>query len=113
MPIKPRRLHDGTVAPEAPAALAVVYVTSLDAARDLGLRETESGGNAMLVQPFPSAQGTQSLSPFVRTRSIDGLEYVALAQGVVDLLTSPGRGPAEAEALLTWMEANEDDWRIA
>jgi hypothetical protein len=102
-----------TVAPEAPAALAVVYVSSLEAAPDLGLRETESGGNVLLVQPFPSAQGTQSLSPFLRTRSIDGLEYVALAQAVVDLLTSPGRGPAEAEALLKWMEANEDAWRIA
>jgi hypothetical protein len=91
----------------------VIYVTALEAAADLGLRETESGGNVLLVQPFPSAQGTQSLSPFLRTRSIDGLEYVALAQAVVDLLTSPGRGPAEAEALLKWMEANEDAWRIA
>lgn len=101
-----------TVAPEAPAALAVIYVNSLDSAQELGLRATESGGNVMLVQPFPSAQGRQSLAPFVRTRTIDGLEYVSLSQAVVDLLTSPGRGPAEADALIEWMKANEDAWRI-
>jgi hypothetical protein len=103
-----------TVAPEAGAVLAVVYVQSLiDAAEQLSLRPTDTGGNVLLVQPFPSARESQSLAPFVRTRSIDGLEYVALSQAVVDLLTSPGRGPAEAEALLTWMKANENAWRLA
>jgi hypothetical protein len=28
---------------------------------------------------------------------------VALSQVAVDLLTSPGRGPNEAEGLMTWM----------
>ena len=33
------------------------------------------------------------------------------SQTVVDLLTGPGRYPAEAEALLEWMERNLDAWR--
>ena len=31
--------------------------------------------------------------------------------GRSDLLTSPGRGPAEAEELINWMRANEEPWR--
>ncbi len=102
-----------TVAPEAPAALAVIYVDSLDVADELRLRPTDTGGNVMLVRPFPSARSSQALAPFLRTRMVDQVVYVALSQAVVDLLTSPGRGPAEAEALLTWMKANEDAWRLA
>jgi len=30
---------------------------------------------------------------------------------VVDLLTAPGRGPAEAQALMEWMQTHESDWR--
>ena len=39
------------------------------------------------------------------------VRYVALSQVAADLLTSPGRGPAEAESLLEWMRANETEWR--
>ncbi len=102
-----------TVAPEAPAVLAVVYVDSFDVADELRLRPTDTGGNVMLVRPFPSARSSQALAPFLRTRLVDEVVYVALSQAVVDLLTSPGRGPAEAEALIIWMKANEDAWRIA
>lgn len=102
-----------TVAPEAPAALAVIYIDAFEVADELNLRPVDTGGNVMLVRPFPSARGTQSLAPFLRTRSIEGLEYAALSQTVVDLLTSPGRGPAEAEALIEWMKENEDAWRLS
>jgi hypothetical protein len=37
---------------------------------------------------------------FERTSTRDGLVYAAPSQLAADLLTSPGRGPAEAEALL-------------
>jgi len=37
--------------------------------------------------------------------------YVAPSQAAADLLTSPGRGPSEAEALIAWMAANEAAWR--
>jgi hypothetical protein len=42
-----------------------------------------------------------------------GTEVVAvsLPQTVVDLMTSPGRGPQEAEALLDTMKGTLDDWR--
>ena len=41
----------------------------------------------------------------------DDLDYCALSQVAADLLTSPGRGPAEGEALIRWMRENEDAWR--
>jgi hypothetical protein len=104
-----------TVVREAPAVLAATYVTSLEVASELGLRPAESGGNVMLVQPFPSRSQPrpEANAPFVRTREVDGLRYVAMSQAAVDLLTSPGRGPAEAEALIEWMKGNEDAWRTS
>ena len=42
---------------------------------------------------------------------IDGLRYAASSEVVADLLGSPRRGPAEAEALITWMLAHQDEWR--
>jgi hypothetical protein len=41
----------------------------------------------------------------------DALRVVAVSQAAADLLTSPGRGPAEADALINWMKANEEVWR--
>ena len=35
----------------------------------------------------------------------------ALSQAAVDLLTGPGRGPAEADELIRWMREHEDAWR--
>jgi hypothetical protein len=40
-----------------------------------------------------------------------GVRYAALSQVAADLLTNPGRGPAEGEALLEWMRENEEAWR--
>ena len=47
----------------------------------------------------------------VVTWECEGIRYAALAQVVADLLTSPGRGPSEGEALIDWMKANENAWR--
>lgn len=89
----------------APAALAAVYVRNIDrAASRLGLRSAPSGGNVVLLEPPTDAA-------FERTWEQDRTVYAALPQVAVDLMTSPGRGPAEAEALIEWMEANEDAWR--
>jgi hypothetical protein len=41
----------------------------------------------------------------------DGIWYAAPSQVAADLLTSPGRGPAEAEELINWMRLNEEAWR--
>ncbi len=39
------------------------------------------------------------------------MTYAALSQVAVDLLTGPGRNPAEGQALLDWMETDERTWR--
>lgn len=89
----------------APAALAAVYVRNIDKeANRLGLRTAPSGGNVVLLEPLADVA-------FERTWDQDGITYAALPQVAVDLMTSPGRGPAEAEALIEWMEENEDAWR--
>jgi hypothetical protein len=93
------------VAPVAPSRLIAVYAELPEAlATDLGVEVVEVGANAQLVEPF---------SPVImqRTERRDGLTCASLTQVVADLLTSPGRGPAEAEALIAWMRENEDEWR--
>ena len=92
-------------APVAPARLAVVYVERLDeAAQTLGLLPTETGANVLLVEPFDGVV-------FERTVLDEGLTYVSPSQAAADLLTSSGRGPEEAEALIEWMLTNEEAWR--
>ena len=89
----------------APGRLLAVYVEDLRAAsKALDLREVESGTNIILAEPFDEVV-------FERTRSIDGITYVAAAQVAADLLTGPGRWPREAEAMIAWMSENEDAWR--
>jgi hypothetical protein len=89
----------------APAALAAVYVPNIEkAASRLGLRDAPSGGNAVLLEPVADVA-------FERTWDEDGITFAALPQVAADLMTSPGRGPAEAEALIEWMEGNQDAWR--
>jgi hypothetical protein len=85
------------LAPIAPARLAMVYVEDDEMAADtLGLRPADAGPNVMLLTPFDSVV-------FDRTSSDKGTTFVAPSQAAVDLLTSPGRGPAEAEAILEWI----------
>jgi len=94
-----------SVAPVAPARLAVLFVDDVqDAAERLELRPAEAGANVILAEPFDPVV-------YERCRKEEGISYVALSQNAADLLTSPGRGPGEAEALMDWMERHEDDWR--
>jgi hypothetical protein len=88
------------LAPVAPARLAMVYLDDPDeAANDLNLTATDAGANVMLLAPFDDIV-------FERTRTDEGVTYVAPSQAAVDLLTSPGRSPAEGEAVLEWMTRN-------
>lgn len=50
---------------------------------------------------------------FDRLRDVGGLPHVALSQVALDCLSGNGRMPQEGEALLEYMEANEEDWRLA
>ncbi len=98
-------LGSASVAPIAPARLAVLFVDDLeDAAGLLGLRPAEAGANVILAEPFDPVV-------YERRREHEELSYAALSQNAADLLTSPGRGPSEAEELMDWMEENEDAWR--
>lgn len=89
----------------APTRLIMVYVEEPEAtSKALGLRPTDSGANVLLAEPYDKVV-------FTRTRKEGGIKYAALSQVAVDLLTAPGRGPTEAEALLDWMENNEQAWK--
>ncbi|GAB3961622.1 hypothetical protein GCM10029978_014320 [Actinoallomurus acanthiterrae] len=94
-----------TYAPYAPPRLAMIYVDDPDrVAERLGLRSVDSGANTLL------ATGDYGVV-FDRPVETGGLRFVAPSQAAVDLLTGPGRSPAEAHALLDWMEKHESDWR--
>lgn len=90
----------------APARSAMIYVADTEAmAQEWGLRPAEAGANVMLGEPHFDV-------PFIRTLTTStGLVVATPAQVVVDLMTGPGRNPAEAEELLAWMVANEQSWR--
>ncbi|MFI7434673.1 hypothetical protein [Micromonospora haikouensis] len=93
------------LAPYAPAKLAMVYVDDVDqAAEQLKLRPVDSGANVLL------ARGKYDVV-FDRTVQDGGLIYVTPSQAAVDLLTGPGRSPAEGKELLDWMEKHERSWR--
>ena len=85
--------------------LAACFVSDIEGAADhLQVRLAETGANVLLVEPFDRLV-------FDRVRLDEDMVKVALSQCAVDLLTSGGRGPAEADALIAWMQGNEERWR--
>ncbi len=92
-------------APYAPARNAMIYTEDpVEFAGRLGLRQVETGANVILAR---SAYDVV----YDRCEEYEGSTIVSPSQAAVDLLTGPGRNPAEAEALLDWMEAHESRWR--
>lgn len=90
----------------APIALATVYVESPErAARELGLVPVQTGANVLLVGLSAAKEDARSFA------GDDGIIRCAPSQVAVDLLTGPGRGPSEGEALIEWMFSNEAVWR--
>jgi hypothetical protein len=78
----------------------MLYVANFEsAAVALKVRPTESGANVMLLAPFNDVV-------FERAWKDGGLTIVAASQAAVDLLTSPGRAPGEAEAILERLAGN-------
>ncbi|HET8535610.1 MAG TPA: hypothetical protein VFL73_00400 [Solirubrobacteraceae bacterium] len=99
----------GSAAAARVAPVAETRLTLLFAEDPAGLLEEldlRSSGppNVLVARPFDDVV-------FDRTIEDGGLVYTAFSQAAADLLTSPGRGPAEAEALISWMKGNEDVWR--
>ena len=93
------------LAPIAEPRLAALYVDDPDtAARSLGLRPAETGGNVLLVRPFDPVAFEHD--------EHDGITFARVTQVLLDLMTGPGRGPVEAEALLAWMRDHEDTWKL-
>ena len=95
------------LAPIAEPRLATLYADDPEtAAESLRLRPAETGGNVLLVRPFDSVA-------FERAEYDDDIAFARVTQVLLDLMTGPGRGPAEAEALLAWMRGNEDRWKLS
>ena len=65
----------------------------------------DRGANVLLLEPFDQTvvQGAQDA---------DGLSYAAASRTVVDLLTSPGRGPAEASQLMEVLAEHDEEWTL-
>ena len=93
------------LAPVAEPRLVTLYADDPEgAAAQLGLRPAETGGNVVLARPFDPVV-------FERAESADGIAYARVTQVLLDLMTGPGRGPAEAEGLQEWMRENEETWK--
>lgn len=93
------------LAPVTSPALLVAYCDAqAPIGRGYGLLPAEEGANVALLRPFDPVV-------WLRAPIEDGLRYAAPSQVVVDCLSGNGRMPAEGEALLAWMQANESDWR--
>ena len=90
----------------APARLAMLYVDDVEqAAETLELVPTEAGANVWLIEPYDTVvfERTQSL-PFAPAPEQATITAAAPTQVAADLMTSPGRGPQEAAALLEKMK---------
>jgi hypothetical protein len=89
----------------APSAIRPLGSRSeTDSYADRDLRPAEAGANVALLTPLDDVV-------FERTSTRNGVTIAAISQVAADQLTSPGRGPNEAEALMHWMQENEDTWR--
>jgi hypothetical protein len=93
-------------APVAPPALLVCYVDApIGVAEKTGLMRAGQTGNVYLCEPLDAVV-------FERSWTEEDVSFAALSQVAVDCLTGPDRMPSEGEALLEWMAANEDAWRV-
>jgi hypothetical protein len=92
-------------APVAPPRLLLLYADNATAVTEqLELKPTDAGANVALALPFDPVV-------YERTSEKKGVTVAAISQIAADLLTSPGRGPNEAEALIEWMGEHENVWR--
>ncbi len=96
------------LAPVAPSVQLIVYTMNpRDLADRLRLVEVESGADTVLIRPDNrvALRGAR--------RDATGAQFVAPSQIAIDCLSGPGRMPAEGEAVLSWMLANERTWRVS
>lgn len=92
-------------APVSPARLLAVHTEdAAELAKEIGLRPATSGVNVILLD------ATDEM-PFTGAVDEKRIWYAPPVVVAADLLTLPGRAPAEGEALLSWMKEHERDWR--
>lgn len=68
------------------------------------LRPVRNGGNVVTALPYDQIV-------FDRTWTADNIVYASPAQLVIDCLTGFGRMPAEADALIGWMQRRASRWQ--
>lgn len=93
------------VAVEKPASLLAYCERPAALGKVLRLAPAPKRANVVLLKPF---------DPVVweRTATVGGLRYAAPSQVVVDCLTAKGPTREAGAALLEWMQANEEEWRL-
>lgn len=95
------------LAPVAAPAMAVIYADDPSVvAETLNLLPADKGADVILARPYGAAA-------MARSWNAEGVNYVSVAQLAADSLTGMGRMPAEGEALMEWMTADEDRWRAS
>lgn len=93
------------LAPVAPPTQLVLYTMNPSAmASRLPLIEVDSGADTVLIRP-------ENRVAMSRPNLHGGLLYAAPSQVAIDCLSGSGRMPAEGEAVIDWMKANESRWR--
>lgn len=91
----------------APSRQLQIYADNAESlAKALGLRIAEEGANVVIATP-------RSAAVFDRTVFRDEVRFTFPTQACADLLGGSSRHTEEAEHLLTWLEDNESDWRVA
>lgn len=68
------------------------------------LRPVRNGGNVVTALPYDPIV-------FERTWKEENIVYASVAQIVLDCMTGFGRMPAEADALLEWMQRRAPRWQ--
>jgi hypothetical protein len=95
------------IAPVAAPAQLVVYAPDPAAVRRFGgLLPAERGPDVVVLR------AEDEPSQLAGTRTLDGVEHVAVSQLVMDCFGGNGRLPEEASALLDWMRADPSAWRL-
>jgi len=94
------------LAPVAPPTQLVLYTMNPHhLASQLPLVEVESGADTVLIRPENKVAMSRPIID-------DGLRFAAPSQVAIDCLSGSGRMPAEGEAVIEWMIANETEWRL-
>lgn len=93
------------LAPVAAPTLLVFYsMNPRELESELDLLPAEAGADTVLIRPDNNVA-------FARAQPDGGVAWAAPSQVAIDCLVGSGRMPSEGEALISWMQANEDRWR--